>query len=88
MGKAIGHCVEVEVGVGLACNFNFKFDTKTVKGRITAEASVPLLEFRKPNLVITGGTGHFTGIVGSGCTREIPGSDGSTFIYDFVFQLH
>ena len=87
MGKQIGHCVEVEIGMELACYFNFKFDTEKYKGRITAEASFPMLEFPKANLVITGGTGDFTGIVGSACTAEVPGSDGTTFIYNFVFTL-
>jgi len=87
MGKQTGHCVEVEIGEELACYFNFKFETKLFGGRITAEATFSLPEFPNANLVITGGTGDFTGIVGSACTRKVPGSDGTTFIYDFIFKL-
>jgi len=58
-------------------------------GRITAEALFDLTAFPNANLVITGGTGDFTGISGSGCTSIIPGFEfeGTTFIYNFSFDL-
>ena len=93
LGTQTGHCVLVEGtpeedGL-LACYFNFNVINGEMTGRITAEALFDLNNFPEANLVITGGTGDFTGIAGSGCTTRVPGfeSEGSTFIYNFSFML-
>jgi len=92
MGIQTGHCIEVEVDKLLACYFNFDVSSTSKYGRITAEALFDLANFPAANLVITGGTGDFTGITGSGCTsNKIPGSenefDGTSFIYNFNYDL-
>jgi len=92
MGTQTGHCVEVETGNLLACYFNFKIENGDMTGRILAEALFDLNNFPAANLVITGGTGDFKGIVGSGCTSVVPGykfeDDETTFLYNFSFDLY
>ena len=63
LGTQTGHCVEVETGNLLACYFNFKIESGERTGRILAEALFDLGNFPSANLVITGGTGDFSGIV-------------------------
>jgi len=89
LGTQSGHCVLVEVDSKLACYFNFHVTEGDMTGRITAEALFDLNNFPAANLVITGGTGAFTGIAGSGCTSIVPGFDfeGTTFIYNFNYML-
>jgi len=92
LGTQTGHCVLVEGTSSdglLACYFNFNVIYGEMTGRITAEALFDLNNFPAANLVITGGTGDFTGIAGSGCTSTVPGFefDGTTFIYNFSFML-
>ena len=89
LGTQSGHCVIVEVGKSLACYFNFHVTQGDMKGRITAEALFDLTKFPAANLVITGGTGDFTGMAGSGCTSIVPGFlfSGTTFIYNFNYVL-
>jgi len=89
IGTQTGHCVQVEEETALACYFNFNVKYGTMTGRITAEALFDLSSFPNANLVITGGTGDFVGISGSGCTSTIPGFDfeGTTFIYNFNFGI-
>jgi hypothetical protein len=87
MGTQTGHCVEVWVGKELACYFNFNLDAAEGKGSITAEALFDLVEFPNAKLTITGGTGDFTGIVGSGYTSAPENFDGTTFFYTFDYVL-
>lgn len=89
MGSQSGHCVLVEEDSLLACYFNFNVQTADKMGRITAEALFDLTNFPNANLVITGGTGDFTGIKGAGCTTTVPGFDFdfTTFIYHFTYDL-
>lgn len=90
-GDQTGHCVQVERGdnAKLACYFNFRIESGDMSGRIAAEALFDLTNFPAANLVITGGTDSFVGIVGSGCTSIVPGFpfDGTTFIYNFFYDL-
>lgn len=87
MGTQTGHCVEVSVGLELACYFRFNIDSCEGKGTITAEALFPLPDFPAADLTITGGTGDFVGIVGSGFTSAPPDFDGTTFFYTFEYQI-
>jgi hypothetical protein len=89
LGVETGHCIQVHADKGLACYFNFNLTEGDKKGRVTAEALFDLTDFPNANLVITGGTGDFKGIVGHGCTSKVPGSDsnGTTFIYTFDYDL-
>jgi len=92
MGIQTGHCIEVEVDKLLACYFNFNVRSTSKSGRITAEALFDLVNFPAANLVITGGTGDFTGIAGTGCTsNKVPGLedefDSTSFIYNFNYDL-
>jgi hypothetical protein len=87
MGTQSGHCIQVHNGVQLACYFNFRIKQANGHyGRLTAEALFDLGNFPAANLVITGGTGEFRGIVGSGCTEDVDAANG-TFIYNFVYQF-
>lgn len=71
----------------LACYFNFKIDNgKGEVGHITAEALFDLENFPTAELVITGGTGDFEGIIGSGMTAAIEGETRDTFIYNFEYH--
>jgi hypothetical protein len=90
MGVQSGHCVEVWVGTALACYFRFELDTPDdLKGTITAEALFDLTDFPAADLTITGGTGDFLGIVGSGKTSlgNLPAQPGgiTTFLYTFDY---
>jgi len=89
LGTQTGHCVRVEEGSLLTCYFNFHLVNGAMTGRITAEALFDLNAFPNANLVITGGTGDFTGIKGGGCTTTVPTFEfeGTTFIYNFVYDL-
>lgn len=84
-------CVQVsfeEENEKLACYFNFNIqDRKAGHGRITAEALFDLENFPSANLVITGGTEDFEGIVGKGKTEKIEGEDRDTFIYNFEYSM-
>jgi hypothetical protein len=82
-GTQTGHCVQVWDGVQLACYFNFNL----LKGRILAEALFNLTDFPSVELVITGGTGKYHGIIGCAKTRKPPVFDGTTFFYDFSYQI-
>jgi hypothetical protein len=82
-GTQTGHCVQVWDGVQLACYFNFKL----LKGNIVAEALFDLTDFPNADLVITGGTGKYLGIIGSAKTRAPPDFDGTTFFYDFKYRI-
>lgn len=91
LGEQTGHCVQVdfrEEAGKLACYFNFNVVGEKT-GRITAEALFDLSNFPAADLVITGGSDDFAGIVGSGCTSLVPDFDfeGSTFIYNFWYSL-
>jgi hypothetical protein len=87
MGKQSGHCIQVYNNEQLACYFNFDIEQSGgPSGRITAEALFNLPEFPDANLVITGGTGDFHGIVGDGCTEDIDAANG-TFLYNFQYKI-
>lgn len=88
MGTQTGHCVEVWVGKNLACYFNFKLDTPDgLQGNILAEALFDLENFPDAELVITGGSGDFLGIVGTGVTSAPADFDGTTFFYTFDYDF-
>ena len=82
-------CVQVSFVEGkeeLACYFNFNVDNgEKQRGRIMAEALFDLENFPAAELVITGGSGDFEGIVGSGKTEAIEGETRDTFIYNFEY---
>jgi hypothetical protein len=80
-GTQTGHCVMVWDNTQLACYFNFAL----LDGRILAEALFDLTNFPNANLVITGGSGKYLGIVGTGKTRAPDVFDGTTFFYDFEY---
>lgn len=82
-GTQTGHCVQVWDETQLACYFNFNLE----KGRILAEALFDLTSFPSAELVITGGSGDYLGIVGTGVTRAPEDFDGTTFFYDFEFKV-
>jgi len=90
MGTQTGHCVMVEKDSLMACYFHFNVQTADKMGRITAEALFDLTNFPNANLVITGGTGDFTGIKGAGCTTTVPGFDfeGTTFLYTITYDIY
>lgn len=67
----------------LACYFNFKLEG----GNILAEALFDLVNFPSAELVITGGSGKYLGIVGSGTTRAPADFDGTTFFYDLKYKI-
>ena len=73
LGTQSGHCVMVVTDGKLGCYFHFNLSEGDMTGRITAEALFDLTNFPVANLVVTGGTGDFTGIAGSGCTSVVPG---------------
>jgi hypothetical protein len=81
-GTQTGHCVMVWDQTQLACYFNFAL----LDGRILAEALFDLTNFPNANLVITGGSGKYLGIVGTGKTRAPVDFDGTTFFYDFEYM--
>lgn len=89
MGTQTGHCVVVEVDTLLACYFNFNIDNDDNVGRITVEALFDLVNFPSADLVITGGTGDFIGIVGGGKTAALNTADpgGDSFIYNLEYKL-
>lgn len=93
MGDQTGHCIQVsydDASPKLACYFNFNVDDEDgCSGRITAEALFDLANFPQANLVITGGTGAFEGIRGSGCTQAIDDlPEGvASFIYNFSYDI-
>jgi hypothetical protein len=84
IGNQRGHCVEVLKGKNLECYFTFNLRGR---GRITAEAAFDLTHFPNAQLTITGGTGEFSGIYGHGCTSVIGQFDGTTFVYNFNYDL-
>lgn len=83
VGKQHGHCVEVSKTSKLACYFHFNVQDK---GRLTAEAEFDLNNFPNAVLVITGGTGDFSGVKGHGCTFADVPFNSSTFTYHFQYQ--
>lgn len=87
MGTQTGHCVEVYAGVQLACYFRFALDAREGKGIINAEALFDLTNFPNADLTITGGTGDFMGIIGSGVTSAPANFDGTTFFYTFDYKI-
>jgi hypothetical protein len=82
-----GHCVEVSANSLLACYFRFDLAATEGTGTITAEALFDLAVFPVAQLTITGGTGDFLGIIGSGLTFPPPTFDGTTFFYTFEYYL-
>lgn len=86
MGTQTGHCVSVWVGVQLACYFRFDIDSDEGKGVILAEALFDLTNFPDADLVITGGSGDFLGIIGTGRTSAPRNFDGTTFFYHFWYK--
>ncbi|KAG7351209.1 hypothetical protein IV203_010569 [Nitzschia inconspicua] len=87
MGTQTGHCVEVSANSLLACYFRFDLDAAEGKGTITAEALFDLAVFPTADLTITGGTGDFLGIIGSGFTFPPENFDGTTFFYTLNYFL-
>ena len=85
--RRTGHCVEVSANSLLACYFRFDLDAIEGVGTITAEALFDLAVFPVADLTITGGTGDFLGIIGSGVTFAPPVFDGTTFFYEFTYYL-
>ena len=82
-GTQTGHCVQVWDNTQLACYFNFHLEG----GRIIAEALFDLVNFPNAEVIITGGTGDYLGIVGDGKTEAPPNFDGTTFIYRFNYKI-
>jgi hypothetical protein len=88
MGTQTGHCVEAWRGKELACYFRFKITGNSDrKGTFTAEALFNLQDFPSADLVITGGTDDFLGIIGSGKTSKPANFDGTTFFYNFDYNI-
>lgn len=87
MGTQTGHCVQVWLDTQLACYFRFAVDAVEGKGIIMAEALFDLTNFPNADLVITGGTGDFLGIVGGGTTAAPANFDGTTFMYNFDYKI-
>ena len=74
--------MEVHTDVNLACYFRFILEG----GSFTAEALFDLKNFPNADLIITGGTGDYRGIAGTGVTENIV-EDDSTFIYNFEYKI-
>jgi hypothetical protein len=88
MGTQTGHCVEVWRGKELACYYRFKItDSSDRKGTFTAESLFNLQDFPSADFVITGGTGDFLGIIGSGKTSKPANYDGTNFFYNFDYNI-
>jgi hypothetical protein len=56
-------------------------------GTFTAEGLFNLLDFPSADLVITGGTDGFLGIIGSGKTSKPANFDGTAIVYNFDYSV-
>jgi hypothetical protein len=82
-GTQTGYCIQVWDQKQLACYINFALPG----GRILAEGLFDLVDFPSADLVITGGSGQYLGIVGTAKTRFTPDFDGTTLFFDFDYMI-
>jgi hypothetical protein len=90
MGTDTGYCVEVWKGKQLACYASARITMNSRrKGTFVVEALFDLTDFPSAVLTITGGTGDFLGMIGSGKTINSTDVDGttSTIIMEFDYEI-